>query len=67
MDIWKIILIFVLTNKTKRIMKKYVHNDNLIVEYGENNYTAFYILDGDIFEKQFSSLNDAKKWLDKQN
>lgn len=48
-------------------MKEFVYNDNLIIKYGKNDYTAFIMLDGDIIEKGFSSLNSAKRWLDKQN
>ena len=48
-------------------MKEFEHNGNLIIKYGKNDYTAFIMLDGDIIEKGFSSLNTAKRWLDKQN
>lgn len=51
-------------------MKEFEHKGNLIVKYGRGNYSVFIMLDeenqDDIFEVRFTSLNAAKKWLDKQ-
>ena len=50
-------------------MIEFVYKDNKIVQFGDNDYTAFVFADEDcesIIEKNFTDLESAKRWVDER-
>ena len=46
-------------------MNEHVYMGNLIVEYSQNDFQAFILnSDGDVEDKNFTSLDKAKQWID---
>ena len=46
-------------------MNEYEYMGNLIVEYSPNDFQAFILnSDGDVENKDFTSLDKAKQWID---
>ena len=46
-------------------MNEHEYMGNLIVEYSQNEFQAFILnSDGDVENKNFSSLDKAKQWID---
>ena len=46
-------------------MNEYEYRGNLIVEHSPNDFQAFILdSDGDVEDKNFTSLDKAKQWID---
>jgi hypothetical protein len=46
-------------------MNEHEYMGNLIVEYSKNEFQAFILnSDGDVEDKNFTSLDKAKQWID---
>ena len=49
-------------------MNEHEYMGNLIVEYSQNEFQAFILnSDGDVENKNFSSLDKAKQWIEKNS
>ena len=49
-------------------MDEHEHMGNLIVEYSQNDFQAFILnSDGDVEDKNFTSLDKAKQWIEKNS
>ena len=49
-------------------MNEHEHMGNLIVEYSPNDFQAFMLnSDGDVEDKNFTSLERARQWIEKNS
>ena len=49
-------------------MDEHEHMGNLIVEYSQNDFQAFILdSDGDVEDKNFTSLDRARQWIEKNS
>lgn len=49
-------------------MNEYEYRGNLIVEYSQNDFQAFILnLDGDVENKNFTSIERARQWIEKNS
>ena len=49
-------------------MNEYEYRGNLIVEHSPNDFQAFILnSDGDVEHKDFTSLDKAKQWIEKNS
>ena len=49
-------------------MNEHVYRGNLIVEYSQNDFQAFILnSDGDVENKNFTSIERARQWIEKNS
>ena len=49
-------------------MNEHVYRGNLIVEYSQNDFHAFILKsDGDVEDKNFTSIERARQWIEKNS